>query len=294
MPKKGNPTLGSTEAGVTPASGGTSEQGPSMSDAPAFDADKEAAAEHEEGLWGRLARLHGNLEAARIGLIAGGLEFAVGSAIGTAVTGVVCSLPGPLGGVVQTATDQGPPPIPEVTGNQWVDMLIDVDPGARIAGGFVISGRKLWDGDYYGSGHALAKPEAEVTMIAFGAMLVGGGSSTRGGSYGQLRSAGVSDAHHVIQDAAVRDLPGYSRSAAPAVELPGPSTRIGSPHYRATQVQRQAGGGTYAAERRIGYKALRRGGLSPEEARAYIEMADAYFQSIGVSPSTPTRIPMNR
>jgi RHS repeat-associated protein len=53
----------------------------------------------------------------------------------------------------------------------------------------------------------------------------------RPGTYSQLRSAGVKDAHHIIQDAAVKNLPGYSRSAAPAVELPGPSTRVGSPHY---------------------------------------------------------------
>jgi RHS repeat-associated protein len=118
--------------------------------------------------------------------------------------------------------------------------------------------------------------------------------TVRSGTYGQLRSAGAKDAHHVIQDAAVRDLPGYSRSAAPAVKLEGPSTRVGSPHYRATQVQRQAGGGTYAAERRIGYKAMRRGGISPEDARGLIRSADDYFQSLGVKQDTATRIPGDR
>jgi RHS repeat-associated protein len=105
------------------------------------------------------------------------------------------------------------------------------------------------------------------------------------GTYGELRAAGAKDAHHVIQDAAVRDLPGYSRRAAPAVQLLGPSTQVGSPHYLATQVQRQAGGGTYAAERRIGYKSLRQGGFSKADARANIERADAYFKSLGVSDS---------
>jgi len=116
----------------------------------------------------------------------------------------------------------------------------------------------------------------------------------RSGSYSRLRSLGAKDGHHVVQDAAVRDLPGYSRGAAPAVELPGPSTRVGSPHYEATQVQRQAGGGTYAAERRIAYKALRRAGISEANARSLIQIADEYFKSIGVGPSTPTRIPGNR
>ena len=116
----------------------------------------------------------------------------------------------------------------------------------------------------------------------------------RAGTYGELKNAGIKDAHHVIQDAAVRELPGYDSRTAPAVELKGPATRVGTAHYEATQVQRQAGGGTYADERRIAYEALRRAGLSHEEARTLIGRADDYFKSIGVTPSTPTRIPGNR
>jgi hypothetical protein len=111
---------------------------------------------------------------------------------------------------------------------------------------------------------------------------------------GELREAGLKDAHHVIQDAAVRDLPGYSTTSAPGVQLHGPSTARGTPHYSATQVQRQSGGGTYAAERRIGYKALRQSGFSEAEARQAIQEADDYFFGIGVQPNTPTRIPGNR
>ncbi|HYO55599.1 hypothetical protein [Archangium sp.] len=116
----------------------------------------------------------------------------------------------------------------------------------------------------------------------------------RAGTYGELKNAGIKDAHHVIQDAAVRDLPGYDSRAAPAVELKGPATRVGTAHYEATQVQRQAGGGTYADERRIAYEALRRAGLSHEEAQTLIGRADDYFKSSGVTSSTPTRIPGNR
>jgi len=111
---------------------------------------------------------------------------------------------------------------------------------------------------------------------------------------GELRAAGLTDAHHVIQDAAVRNLPGYYTNAAPGVQLLGPSTARGTPHYAATQVQRLSGGGTYAAERRIGYKALRRAGYSEAEARQVIQVADDYFYGIGVRPDTPTRIPGNR
>lgn len=113
-------------------------------------------------------------------------------------------------------------------------------------------------------------------------------------SVGDLRAAGLKDAHHVIQDAAVRNLPGYNTRAAPGVQLPGPSTAQGTPHYIATQIQRGAGGGSYAAERAIAYKALRRAGHTEAQARQIIAETDAYFQGIGVTSSTPTRIPGNR
>src|SRR5262249_53892828 len=69
------------------------------------------------------------------------------------------------------------------------------------------------------------------------------------------------DAHHVIQDAAVRDLPGYQTELAPGTQLEGPSSARGTPHYEATQIQRQAGGGTYGPSaasptRRSGWLAL--------------------------------------
>lgn len=68
----------------------------------------------------------------------------------------------------------------------------------------------------------------------------------------------------------------------------------GTPHNTATSVQKQRGGGTYGAERRRGYKALRKAGLSRSDARDAISEADAYFGGIGVNKITPTRIPGNR
>ena len=49
-------------------------------------------------------------------------------------------------------------------------------------------------------------------------------------------SRGAVQAHHIIQDAAARNLPGYNTYDAPSIELEGPSTRIGSQHYEATQL----------------------------------------------------------
>ncbi len=84
-------------------------------------------------------------------------------------------------------------------------------------------------------------------------------------------------------------------SRAPGEQLEGPSTKIGSEHYKATRVQDESGGGTYGSERRIGYKALRRAGKTPEEARAAIERADKYFiDELGWSKTTPLKRPGNR
>lgn len=38
----------------------------------------------------------------------------------------------------------------------------------------------------------------------------------------------MKDVHHIVQDAAVRDIPGYDRGSAPAIQADGPSIQIGS------------------------------------------------------------------
>jgi YD repeat protein len=119
--------------------------------------------------------------------------------------------------------------------------------------------------------------------------------NTYGPTYRDLKDQKLSDAHHIIQDAAVRDLPGYSRSGAPAIQLKGPSNVPGTEHYEATLVQRAAGGGTYAAEREIAERGLRAAGLSDQDVTSAIERADNYFKGVlKVTDSTPTRIPGNR
>ena len=141
---------------------------------------------------------------------------------------------------------------------------------------------------------------SSVSILPFGDFLKAGKYADEAtdltvGTYNQLRKS-AGDGHHIIQDASVRDLPGYNSGQAPAVSITGPSTQVGSPHYNATRVQEQLqyGGGTYAAERRIGYRALRSAGLSPERSRQLIEYADSFFEAIGVDLDTPTRIPGNR
>ena len=113
-------------------------------------------------------------------------------------------------------------------------------------------------------------------------------------TYKTLRKEGKKDAHHIIQDASVKQLPKYNRNDAPAIQLESPASKIGTEHHKATQAQRESGGGTYGAERRIGYKALRKAGINKEEAREAIDRADNYFNSIGVTKDTITKIPKNR
>jgi hypothetical protein len=70
---------------------------------------------------------------------------------------------------------------------------------------------------------------------------------------------------------------------------------VGTQHYTATRIQDQPGGGTYGAERQIGYKSLRAAGYTPEEAQSEIERADSYFiDYLGWDLSTPLKIPGNR
>ena len=93
----------------------------------------------------------------------------------------------------------------------------------------------------------------------------------------------------------MREIDGYNRFSAPSIQLDGPSTIKGTPHNIATSIQRQAGGGTYGAERRIGYKALRRAGLSVDDAKSAVRGADKYFMDeLGLTLDSPTRIPGNR
>jgi len=142
----------------------------------------------------------------------------------------------------------------------------------------------------------LTVADAHTFFVGDGEWLVHNCGSIVTGTYKELRSAGLKDAHHIFQDAAMRDIPLYDRDAAPAIVLVGPSTKVGSPHYLATRVQEKLvyGGGNYASERRMAYRALRTAGISQADARKAIEYADEYFHSIGVLYDAITRIPGNR
>jgi RHS repeat-associated protein len=168
----------------------------------------------------------------------------------------------------------------------WLALAADVVfaaiPGATGGGAMVRAASKV-------------EKVAEIAKLTDKGSDVAKGVTNTTGSYRQLVNAGKKDAHHIIQDAAMREISNYNRFDAPAIQLYGPATLKGTPHNIATSIQRQAGGGTYGAERRIGYKALRRAGLSVSDAKNAIRGADRYFMGeLRLTLDSITRIPGNR
>lgn len=97
------------------------------------------------------------------------------------------------------------------------------------------------------------------------------------GTYGELTNVNKGfpqcEAHHIIQHAAVRDVPGYSYSGSPAVVLSW------AQHQLATAAQNTATvGGTYGAEVTVADRALVAAGQLDYVISAALNRADIYFQ----------------
>ncbi len=157
-----------------------------------------------------------------------------------------------------------------------------------------IDGQKATTGDKAMAGVGIIVPIVSGSVAKKSISFI---SDRAVGAYKSLQGK-FNEAHHIIQDAAVKDIPTYSKREAPTIHLNGSSKTKGTEHNLATQAQnnrRQLGdGGTYGAERRIAYRSLRAAGLTQNEAKEAIKQADTYFQSLGVTTSTTTRIPYKR
>jgi hypothetical protein len=117
------------------------------------------------------------------------------------------------------------------------------------------------------------------------------------GTYGQLSDAAVTDAHHLLQDAAMRNIDGYSRRNAPAIQADGPSTLIGSEHYNLTYEQSHATQtGTYSIEKQIGLDSTTEKLNLNHSDRAILEtFVDGYFVGeLDLNNDSPTGTPGNR
>ena len=112
-----------------------------------------------------------------------------------------------------------------------------------------------------------------------------------------MSDAGVNDGHHLLQDAAMRDVDGYSKRSAPAIQADGPSTLIGSEHYNLTYDQSHATqAGTYGIEKKIGLdSATKNLNLNSAESSTLNDFIDNYFvNNLGLNNNSPTRKPGNR
>lgn len=117
------------------------------------------------------------------------------------------------------------------------------------------------------------------------------------GTYNELRNAGVKDGHHIIQDASVREVAGYKKGDAPAIQAGGPSTKVGSEHYNLTYDQSHATkGGTYGIEKNIGLNSIEsRLGLSKNDLNTISDYIDDYFiGDLGLNNDSVIKIPGNR
>ena len=144
--------------------------------------------------------------------------------------------------------------------------------------------------EHIAAGQHLGRAPSQLRLVSGHCVAAEGISPT----VGELRAAGQADAHHIIQDAAVRDVPGYKTNSAPGIQLEGGGA--GTPHQLATNVQRTAGiGGTYGSERQVACMALAAAGCSPAEISGVLARADAYFMDeFGLTFDSPLRIPGNR
>jgi hypothetical protein len=103
------------------------------------------------------------------------------------------------------------------------------------------------------------------------------------------------DDHHFTQHAAVEDVPGYSRRGAPSFFLEGPPTKIGTPHYHATQMQRQSNAGTLLDHLILGAEIAHKfkNDVPNFRDKATLESTQ-FFGQLGLKADTPTRTPGDR
>lgn len=106
------------------------------------------------------------------------------------------------------------------------------------------------------------------------------------------------ESHHIVQDAAARNAgdANYKPGSAPTTNLEGGSSVPGSPHDTANRMQQNLPlGGTYGAERDVGYLSLRAAGQTRGQAGANVDRADRYFEGqLGWNRDTPVPPPANR
>jgi hypothetical protein len=129
----------------------------------------------------------------------------------------------------------------------------------------------------------------EASLMVTGSHSQVRGANKEGNAIARETGKEGRSAHHIVQDAAVRNLEGYSYSQSPAVSLSN------SAHARASATQNVTSNairGTLGKEMAVARSALIAAGLTPREVNQAMREARGYFYGIlGYTPSTQTREP---
>lgn len=95
----------------------------------------------------------------------------------------------------------------------------------------------------------------------------------------------------------MRDVDGYARGGAPAIQANGPSTLKDSEHYNLTYAQSHAEqAGTYGIEKQIGLdEVINEFNLNTSDVSTLSSFIDDYFvDRLHINENSTTRVPGNR
>ncbi|MBV5264752.1 hypothetical protein J3S89_11925 [Pinisolibacter sp. B13] len=146
-----------------------------------------------------------------------------------------------------------------------------------------------------GKGSDKSSPAAAVTtsgVTPFGGTVIGTYAQVKEYNQALTQIDGIKrDAHHIVQEAAVKDFPGYNSARAPAISM------TKEQHVAATAFQHsypKDGRKVLNDEYAVGYGSMIFSGTTtPPAAKGLIQQnARGYFEgTLGLSPNTPTNTP---
>lgn len=113
--------------------------------------------------------------------------------------------------------------------------------------------------------------------------------------FGRMKPLSDNDRHHIMQQATIRHLDTFRKADGPSIYLDGPSRRVGSAHYHATQMQRRSWAENMTDEVLNAVEIVEKTGNLPPEQRYYLAWEIVqYLKFLGVTADTPIRVPGNR
>lgn len=113
--------------------------------------------------------------------------------------------------------------------------------------------------------------------------------------YGLMERLLGKDRHHVMQQATIRDFDKFRKRDGPSIYLDGPSHKVGSAHYHATQMQRRLWADNVIDEVLNTVEIVEKAGnLRPEQRYQLAWEIAEYLKFLDITAETPIRVPGNR